>query len=316
MIKKKVGLIILDYNNAAATINCIDSVLEYSNLSLIKIAVIDNGSSISNIQKMKDYLSKMNSSVGYFSLNNYSSQKHELINYIKVGENLGYAKGNNIGLAFFSFDVEIEYIMILNNDILFTETLIEPLSEALESNSSYGIVSPVLYKKNGFIDFNCARKEPTLFDIFIEQSFLLRKVSVFSTKLRKRYLIKNDEMNNDIIEIELPSGACFLIHKHIFLSIGGFDENTFLYYEENILYRKLVNIGLKSMLLTTSSCIHIGGDSTKKERPLFIVKCSQESLLYYLRKYRKSATLLICYLKINFIIKNFLIYMKREIIKL
>ena len=41
------------------------------------------------------------------------------------------------------------------------------------------------------------------------------------------------DINNEISEIKVISGACMLFNKKNFDEIGGFDENFFLYFEEN-----------------------------------------------------------------------------------
>ena len=41
------------------------------------------------------------------------------------------------------------------------------------------------------------------------------------------------------MDIELPSGSCMMFNAEALRIIGGFDPNTFLYYEEDILYKKL-----------------------------------------------------------------------------
>lgn len=310
MLNKKTGIIIVDYNNARDTINCLESVLRQSDHDLIQIVIVDNGSSNKNIFLMTDFLNNLDISVEYFDHNDYLEGRPSFINYIKSKDNLGYAQGNNIGLNFFSKSEEIEYILILNNDILFTMPLIEPLKETIDSNPSYGIVSPILLKSNGDFDYNCARKEPSFNDIIIEQSILLNRIPFFASKLNNRYIIKGEIPIEPLKKIEMPSGSCFLIRKKLFLSVGGFDPSTFLYYEENILYRKLLKTGFKSILLTTTSCIHLGGNSTKRETSLFLVRCSQFSLLHYMKKYRSCPKVLLIYFKTVFAIRNLCISIK------
>ena len=45
--------------------------------------------------------------------------------------------------------------------------------------------------------------------------------------------------DESLVEVDMPSGSCMLFEKSVFEEIEGFDPNTFLYYEEAILYHKL-----------------------------------------------------------------------------
>ena len=40
------------------------------------------------------------------------------------------------------------------------------------------------------------------------------------------------------------SGACFLVRRDLFLRLGGFDENIFLFYEDDDLCRRIADGGL------------------------------------------------------------------------
>ena len=65
----------------------------------------------------------------------------------------------------------------------------------------------------------------------------------------------------------------------------SFDSNTFLYYEENILYKKLYAIGKQNYILPSIRCIHLGASSTKSKPSSFLIKCNSDSAFYYLENY-------------------------------
>ena len=95
-------------------------------------------------------------------------------------------------------------------------------------------------------------------------------------------------LQRECVPIELPSGSCMMIRKELFEKIGRFDPNTFLYYEENILYRKLLSEGKQNYMLPGISCIHLGGETTNKvEHSASYMKSSKASGYYYATHYRK-----------------------------
>lgn len=287
MNKKCTAVIILNYNNYEDTINCIESVEEY-NTSPIKYIIVDNGSKRENcVENLDKYLT--NKFAHDYSLLQEGDKKYSLsyVNLLVSKSNDGYACGNKKGLALAYADEEIDYVMVLNNDILFVQDIIGKLREYAEKLPHCGLISPMLYKKDmERIDFNCARRSLpnslllTRFPL-VSSSWLDNKVNTY-----QKYLLKNPELaKEDSLQIELPSGSCMLIRKSAMQEIGDFDEHTFLYYEEDILFKKIEKAGLKNYMIPHLACVHLGGSSTKREMPLVMRKHSVDSAYYYLSHY-------------------------------
>lgn len=210
--------------------------------------------------------------------------------FLKSLTNSGYASGNNKGLRLAYQDGEIDRIIILNNDILFIEDIISPLIQKMDSLEDCAIISPLLLKKNGKeIDYNCARCCLSVTDL-IKLNFIMPFVWIFKLKnpkiLQNQYiLIKENINNNAIIPIELPSGSCMLFKKELIHSIDGFDEHTFLYYEENILFEKINALGKQSYLSPVNKCIHLGAQTTTSSGSFFTLKEGMKSQKYFVTQY-------------------------------
>ncbi|MFR9502507.1 MAG: glycosyltransferase family 2 protein [Rikenellaceae bacterium] len=285
------GVVILNYNNYTDTINCIESVEKY-NTADIKYVVVDNGSTnelaVSEISKYM--LAKFENDCELVNEKESStSSKLKRATFLISKSNSGYAQGNNKGLKLLELDDEIENILILNNDILFVEDIIPRLTEVQSQRDDCAIVSPILYKRDmAGIDYNCARLNHNPWEIILTQLFLYRNICNITNKMRDKrmLLLKSPELlNHDITEIELPSGSCMLMKKELFSKIGWFDPNTFLYYEENILYKKITRMGLKNYLLLNCKCIHLGAASTSKASNSFTLNAEKDSVTYYLGTY-------------------------------
>lgn len=286
----KTALIILNYNNYEDTINCIESVEKY-NTSPIKYIIVDNGSTRSNtIQTLDKYLSKRFSNE-YILYNENETPKGILpkVCLLSSQTNDGYAQGNNKGLTLAYADEEIDKIMILNNDILFIEDILDRLIYQLNNLPQCAIVSPILYKKDMYeLDHNCARLNHSNWEIINTYMMLYKDCFGYITRQNnKRYILLNhsEYATKNYIEIELPSGSCMLMNKSFIKSINSFDPHTFLYFEENILYKKTSKLGLKNYLIPSCKCIHLGASSTKKTSSIFIDMEGIKSANYYLKKY-------------------------------
>lgn len=302
-IISKTAIVILNYNNFEDTINCIKSVEQY-NTAPIKYIIVDNGSKCSNaVDEIRLFLESSFSQEQYLVIGENEKEKVSYplpyVTFYVSKTNDGYAKGNNKGLEFAYKDEEIESILILNNDVLFVQDIIPGLKDYYYNVlKDVGIISPILYTKNcEGIDFNCARKDTNIY-IEICKNFFYYTLKLLRIDINKRrYIISGSKNLSIIIPIELPSGSCMFIDKYLFKSIDFFDSNTFLYYEENILYAKIKSLQRKNYLLTNLRCIHLGANSTSKVSSLFILDCGANSLLHYMSCYVKHNSILIYCLK-------------------
>ena len=78
-----------------------------------------------------------------------------------------------------------------------------------------------------------------------------------------------------------------LVRKDHFRRAGYFDPETFLYYEENILYHRFRKLGLTNYLLPQLKCIHLGAETTAKAvRDYDYLRKTNRSAYYYVMNYR------------------------------
>lgn len=283
------ALVILNYNNINDTINCIESVERY-NTSPVKYIVIDNGSSVSGaVEKLHDYLlSSFGERYLYLDEGIDCPDVLPYVTFLVCQKNEGYARGNNKGLGLAYLDNTLDRVMILNNDILFVEDIIPELISVLNSLPDAAIVSPLLYQKNGTdLDLTCARRKSTIGEEIIYHLLHFLLPRYIDRKLEeRRYMLINGVGDEMLIPIALPSGSCMLMNKLLFKSIGSFDPNTFLYWEEQILCEKIERLGKRNYLYKEVKCVHLGGASTIiSVNNKFTRRCSDESMLYYWKNY-------------------------------
>ena len=285
------GVIILNFNNADATIHCICSLEKY-NTRPVKYIIIDNGSAAESVERL-DAFFKPHFEGDYLKAD--IEDRPDQVSLPKVSFllnpwNEGYAVGNNKGLAWAYSDDEITRILLVNNDILFTEDILPRLEEDMQSLPGVGIITPLLLQKDGkTVDSCCARRFVSNRNLMVP--FLLHNRDIFGwiTKhSRKQHIIgTNPELLDagTAFPIDYPSGSALYFKKSTFFDIDGFDNRTFLYYEELILYKKLKGKGLRSYCDPTIQAIHLGGDSTRMSDNSFLQRCNLESADVYFRNY-------------------------------
>ena len=282
------AIVILNYNTASDTIGCINSI-EAHNTAPVKYIVVDNGSSDEKeIKLLDDFFIQSQKSYSFLTDKDTPSTSLPYFTFLVSSVNDGYAKGNNKGLKLAFDDTSLQNILILNSDVLFSEDIIPILVRFNDSRQDCGLITPLVMSRWGTIDHCCARMAPTNWDIIL--TFLLFNKNIFHllSKMDERLKIlkKHPEyISQPFFQVEMPSGACMLIDKKLLQDIGGFDPNTFLYYEENILYKKIKKIGVVNYCVPSVKCIHLGASSTRQLPSTFLKKCNLESADYYMRSY-------------------------------
>ena len=216
------AILILNYNNAEDTINCIKSI-ERHNTSPVKYVVVDNGSeregTISAIDKFlreqfgEDYQKTSIEPIRQGVLSHAT--------FLLNPKNDGYAVGNNKGAAWIFQDPEVTGILLLNNDVLFTGDIIPVLAEDSCKLDRCGIVTPLLYKKDGKrVDDCCARKFTSNWGIMVP--FLLHNRNwrglISKNSAKQRILRNRPELirQENPFPIDYPSGSCLYISKDLF----------------------------------------------------------------------------------------------------
>lgn len=287
------GVIILNYNNDVDTISCIDSLCRTSNDTSYKIIVVDNASNSDCRAKVDEYIAGYDSHI-LLNEEDIAPRSLPFITHLHLGCNCGYACGNNRGLDLVYADPEIDRVMVLNNDILLTEDIITPLNHDLDTLPDAAIVTPLLYKRDGVsIDHTCARKAATLWQILGLWAVLYKTTfGIMHRIYQSQFLLPTSSPDEPLLRVELPSGSCMMCNKELFRKIGSFDPNTFLYYEENIIWEKIKALGLSNYLDKRISCIHLGAATTSTKSPSsFIAKCSVDSTRYFIRNYTNAGLL-------------------------
>lgn len=261
-----VGIVILNYNNSGRTIECLESLHTHCLKGNYKVCVVDNASSAEEFGRLEGACSE---------------------HIIRADVNGGYARGNNLGCSYFDSDEDVDKILILNDDTIFSEDIISPLEEFLDSHCDCGVVFPLVCAPDGSIDKACLRKQKTLSDLIL-QATSLGKLGM----KRKEFLPVGLITGKDPVYTEVPPGSCMMFRKEVFRSIGWFDPNTFLYFEEHIISAKLKRKGLRCVLLPGIRIAHIGAATTGKQTSKEIFRHWRHSYLYFIKEYTDTPAII------------------------
>ena len=262
----KVAVIIVNYNDVEDTQKYVKTISEYKIID--KIVVVDNLSTdLNEFTKLK-------------------SLESSKVDVIESGKNGGYNYGNNFGIKYLqNKNEEYDYYIISNPDIEVSEKAIEKCVETAKQDEKIAVIAPRMFDKNNKPIRRSSWKFRTFILDCIHSTRLLE--IIFYRLLRKGEYSKED-YENEKLEVDAISGAFFIIRRDILEKMGLFDENVFLFYEEDILGREIRHQGYKIISLNSEKFIHYESQTIgktfsyyKKMKELF------KSKIYYQKKYNK-----------------------------
>ena len=255
----QLSVIILNYNVRYFLEQCILSVQNALEGIDSEIIVVDNASSDDSCEMMKD--------------------KFPNIKLIENATNLGFPKGNNIGVA----QAKGEYICILNPDTVVAEdTFVKILNSQFQiPNSQLGIIGCKLIDGTGNFLPESKRGVPTPWVAFTK-IFGLYKISNYFGKYYAQHLSENQSGKVDILV-----GAFMLMKRELYLEVGGFDENCFMYSDDIDLSYLVLKTGKSNYYFHETSVIHYKGESTVRDGTY--MKRFREAMQFFYKKHFKKS---------------------------
>lgn len=200
---------------------------------------------------------------------------------ISSEENLGFARGNNLGASFCIRNFQPEYILFTNNDILLQDSdVVQCLIQKLQENPNAGVVGPKVVGLDG----KC--QSPWPYRSFWERQVWMYWSSLILSASRKQRVFRLDYPEHAQEGFHYyVMGSFFMVKTSDFIKCGMFDPHTFLYAEEPILAERMKAIGKGVYYTTDATVVHAHGTTTKKFSKGKSRDWQFESDCYYYRTY-------------------------------
>lgn len=234
---KKVFIVILNYNGEGFILDCLESVKKLTSENFkLEIVVVDNGSTDNSVKLIK--------------------RKFPKVRLIENKENLGFCKGNNIGIEY-AIKKKADYIMLLNNDTIVDSNLVVNLLAGFKDG--VGIVSPKIYFASGY-EFHKKRYKPG------ERGKVIwyggGRIDWENVLLSHCNVDEVDRGQFDKArETDFATGCCMMVKSEVFEKIGLFNEKYFLYYEDADFSMRVRRAGLKIIFYPKGKLWHLNAGS-------------------------------------------------------
>lgn len=259
-----ISFVILHYKDIKVTDTCVQSILAMEQQERIRIVIVDN-----DIQKSEKDRKEL--SLKY--------QENSQIKILQIKENGGFSYANNQGYQYAKEHFGNGYIIVLNNDIEFTQkNFVSILEESYHSHPCHIIGPDVIRQGTGEhqnpMDTRLRTKEEACYTIKMNRLALrfypllypavycmLQKAEKSKLKNKEKQAALSHQLQTDVI----PFGAC-LIFTPLFAEKEekAFDPETQFFYEEYILALRCRRKNYKIVYDPSMTVYHESGAATKQ----------------------------------------------------
>lgn len=282
------SFIIVNFNSKEITYQSLLSIVQNNKNQNFEIILVDNASTDGS----KEFFESLD-------INN--------LKYVYNDKNLGFGKANNIGLKY----SQGKYVYILNNDTLLDTQNIENI--VLEKFTKYDKVGVLATK----VQYEDGTLQPNVQNFTSLKVVLLRLLRVGQFVRNNKILLKFfiwlpikpnfikvylDNFNKERKEefIDWASGCSLIFKREVYEKLGGFDENFFMYAEDEELCYRVQKMGYKILYTPDILITHFEGKSnTNKSINEFLVKTKVESEFFYFKKHFPNK---VVYLKLIYLL--------------
>jgi GT2 family glycosyltransferase len=227
-----VAIIVLNWNNAADTLVCLESIksIAYSKTIII---VVDNGSTDDSVSVI--------------------TAAYPDIVILQAGENLGYAGGNNLGIRF-ALSQDASFICLLNNDTIVPRDFLDSLVSAFLGRPDLGIATPLIVEMD---NPDCVWSAGAILERhkgLVERLYSGTAVSTLR--------------DAEPFQVDVASGSALLIKRDVLVKVGLMDKDFFLYYEEVDWCLRAQAHGYHTMVVPSSVVLHKVSASLGSNSPI------------------------------------------------
>jgi GT2 family glycosyltransferase len=251
-----ISVVIVGWNARHYLELCLESLAEAPPSRTTEILVVDNASSDGSAEMIE--------------------ARFPHVKVIRSTENLGFAKGNNVGIR----QCRGRYIALVNPDVIVLPGCLDALADFLDQNPKVGNVGPRVLNPDGTLQSTC-RRFPTLWNNFCEATGL-------ASAFRGSRFFAGQHMfffpHDRTLAVDVLVGCFSMVRREAFEAVGLLDEGLFVYGDDVDWCRRCWNAGWEVVFYPGAQAIHDRGRITAPYPVRFAV-AQQRSMIHYWTKH-------------------------------
>ena len=252
MAEGKIGIVIVNYNGANYQNDALRSIYasSYTNFEVI---IVDSASKDDSVELAR--------------------KEYPQIHFLLQSENVGVAKGNNIGIRYAMDVLDVEYVLLINNDIELDKNTLQRLMEKADETT---ITVPKIY-------------------YYEPHDMLWYAGGEMYWNRGESGHIGNFETDKGQYDEEKIVGysptCCMLLHRNVFEKIGYIDETVFMYFDDTDLCVRLNENGYKILYVPSAFMWHKVSSSGGGMDSKVYVYYNFRNKFYFMNKYERKLSI-------------------------
>ena len=245
MMTAPILVLIVNYRTAALTVRAVEAIAdEVRARGDAHVLVVDNGSGDGSAEIIAAAI---------------APEHAGLCSVLALDDNLGFAGGNNAGLAHHARTAGAgrppDFVWFLNPDTVAAPNALGTLVDFLDSRPEAGIAGGLCLRPDGTVRHSAFRFHSPLGEL----------TAALDLGPLRRLLWRHDvvvPVGDSSQRVDWVSGAHFMIRGTLLDRIGALDPRYFLYFEETDLCARAADAGFETWHVPASRVTHIGGQAT------------------------------------------------------
>ena len=236
--------------------SCLETLLESSPDS--PIVVVDNGSGDGSGEELR---------------RRYVGSKN--VTVIVNDQNLGFAKGNNVGYKYVKEHFDADCVVVMNNDVLISQKSFAEILASYMKENNLEVCGPDIITPEGRHQNPLLRRQFSTFRIFKwlildTLRLLMLKLHIMEKRILEGYTANSNSFQREDVDLNgitdcVLHGSCVAFSRsYISKEDFAFVPVTFLFAEEMILYDYCKRRNYRSGICPAANVTHLGGKTIMK----------------------------------------------------
>jgi len=205
------------------------------------------------------------------------------VKLIETGANLGFAKGNNVGIR----EATGKYICLINSDVNVPSDCLKKMHDYMEQQPTIGLLGPGMLRTDGKVH-RSGMRFPTLWNLLLRALFL---DSLFKpTGMFGGFLMKDFHFDQ-VRDMDVLNGWLWMARREALREVGPLDERFFMYAEDVDWCQRFNMADWRVVFYPEAKAVHYGGASSANAPSRFNVELQRANLQYW-KKYHGRVSLL------------------------
>ena len=258
-----ISIVIVNWNGLGVLRDCLGSIYGMAHLTRFEVIVVDNDSSDESVAMVR--------------------QAFPQVSLVCNLSNLGFAAGNNRGFAL----AQGRHVLLLNSDTLLLPGALDASVQYLDAHPDVGVLGCRVEFPDRTFQTSCYRFSDPL---VLLMTRLLPLGSVAGERLNYGRYWGRQFVNPT--DVDCVAGCFMMVRREIIDSLGGLDEDFFMYGEDEEWCSRIKSGGWRVVYYPGATIIHIHRFSSRQaRRALRVIECMSPMLVLHKRRGHSAAWL-------------------------